>query len=255
MIQGNRGDRQAGADRRACTTTCTRPTTGTCRWAAPGSCSTTCATARPPTASTLTIDLGARPDGTYDHRGVFIPPGVAHGFAALTDMIDHLSRRRLLQPGRRARRRVGRSRDRGRLGRDRPDALGPRPAEPRARRHRPSRCDPLGPAHVSSRRILVTGGAGFIGSNYVRHVLAHTDDEVTVYDALTYAGNLSTLRDVDDDPRYQFVKGNICDPEHARGRDARPRRRRALRGREPRRPLDRRAPTTSSTRTASAPTS
>ena len=65
---------------------------------------------------------------------------------------------------------------------------------------------------MSGRRILVTGGAGFIGSNYVRHVLAHSDDEVTVYDALTYAGNLSTLRDVDDDPRYQFVKGNICDP-------------------------------------------
>ena len=61
-------------------------------------------------------------------------------------------------------------------------------------------------------KLLVTGGAGFIGSNYVRHVLANTDDEVTVYDALTYAGNLSTLRDVDDDPRYRFVKGNICDP-------------------------------------------
>jgi dTDP-glucose 4,6-dehydratase len=61
-------------------------------------------------------------------------------------------------------------------------------------------------------RILVTGGAGFIGSNYVRYVLSHTDDDVTVYDALTYAGNLSTLRDVDDDPRYAFVKGNICDP-------------------------------------------
>jgi dTDP-glucose 4,6-dehydratase len=59
---------------------------------------------------------------------------------------------------------------------------------------------------------FVTGGAGFIGSNYVRSVLAHTDDEVTVYDALTYAGNLSTLRDVDDDPRYRFLKGNICDP-------------------------------------------
>ena len=59
---------------------------------------------------------------------------------------------------------------------------------------------------------FVTGGAGFIGSNYVRSVLRETDDEVTVYDALTYAGNLSTLRDVDDDPRYRFVKGNICDP-------------------------------------------
>jgi dTDP-glucose 4,6-dehydratase len=61
-------------------------------------------------------------------------------------------------------------------------------------------------------RQFITGGAGFIGSNYVRWVLANTDDEVTVYDALTYAGNLSTLRDVDDDPRYSFVKGNICDP-------------------------------------------
>ena len=59
---------------------------------------------------------------------------------------------------------------------------------------------------------LVTGGAGFIGSNYVRYVLRETDDEVVVYDALTYAGNLSTLRDVDDDPRYSFVKGDICDP-------------------------------------------
>jgi dTDP-glucose 4,6-dehydratase len=61
-------------------------------------------------------------------------------------------------------------------------------------------------------KLLVTGGAGFIGSNYVRHVLANTDDEVTVYDALTYAGNLSTLKDVDDDVRYRFVHGNICDP-------------------------------------------
>jgi dTDP-glucose 4,6-dehydratase len=73
-------------------------------------------------------------------------------------------------------------------------------------------------------KILVTGGAGFIGSNYVRYVLANTDDEVTVYDALTYAGNLSTLRDTDDSPRTAFVKGNICDPatlESAmRGHDA-----------------------------------
>jgi dTDP-glucose 4,6-dehydratase len=59
---------------------------------------------------------------------------------------------------------------------------------------------------------LVTGGAGFIGSNYIRWVLANTDDEVVNYDALTYAGNLSTLKDVDDSPRYAFVKGDICDP-------------------------------------------
>ena len=61
-------------------------------------------------------------------------------------------------------------------------------------------------------KLLVTGGAGFIGSNYIRYVLRETDDEVVVYDALTYAGNLSTLKDVDDDPRYSFVKGDICDP-------------------------------------------
>jgi dTDP-glucose 4,6-dehydratase len=60
-------------------------------------------------------------------------------------------------------------------------------------------------------RQLVTGGAGFIGSNYVRHALRTTDDEITIYDALTYAGNLSTLRDVEDDRRVRFVKGDICD--------------------------------------------
>ena len=60
-------------------------------------------------------------------------------------------------------------------------------------------------------RLFVTGGAGFIGSNYVHHVLATTDDEVTVFDALTYAGNLDNLRDVEDDPRYRFVKGDIGD--------------------------------------------
>ena len=60
-------------------------------------------------------------------------------------------------------------------------------------------------------RVFVTGGAGFIGSNYVRHVLRTSDDEVTVFDALTYAGNPATLRDVEDDARYRFVKGDIRD--------------------------------------------
>jgi dTDP-glucose 4,6-dehydratase len=60
-------------------------------------------------------------------------------------------------------------------------------------------------------RLFVTGGAGFIGSNYVHHVLATSDDEVTVFDALTYAGNIDNLRDVDGDPRYRFVKGDITD--------------------------------------------
>lgn len=71
---------------------------------------------------------------------------------------------------------------------------------------------------------FVTGAAGFIGSNYVRYVLENTDDEVTVFDSLTYAGNLSTLKDVDDNPRFNFVKGNICDPgavaQSMKGHDA-----------------------------------
>ena len=60
-------------------------------------------------------------------------------------------------------------------------------------------------------RLLVTGGAGFIGSNYVRYVLDHSDDSVTVFDALTYAGNLDNLRDFEADSRYSFVKGDITD--------------------------------------------
>jgi dTDP-glucose 4,6-dehydratase len=60
-------------------------------------------------------------------------------------------------------------------------------------------------------KLFITGGAGFIGSNYVRHVLASSDDEVTVFDALTYAGNLSSLADVSDNSRYSFVQGDICD--------------------------------------------
>jgi len=62
-------------------------------------------------------------------------------------------------------------------------------------------------------RLLVTGGAGFIGSNYARHVLSTSDDEVTVYDALTYAGNRRSLRDLEDNPRFRFVEGDITDRE------------------------------------------
>ncbi len=61
-------------------------------------------------------------------------------------------------------------------------------------------------------KLLVTGGAGFIGSHYIRYVLQnHPDDSVVNLDALTYAGNLENLRDVESDPRYSFVKGDICD--------------------------------------------
>lgn len=59
-------------------------------------------------------------------------------------------------------------------------------------------------------RLLVTGGAGFIGSNFVHYVLAHTDHHVTVLDKLTYAGNRASLAGLPDD-RFTFVKGDICD--------------------------------------------
>jgi dTDP-glucose 4,6-dehydratase len=62
-------------------------------------------------------------------------------------------------------------------------------------------------------RIFVTGGAGFIGSNFVRHALATSDDQVTVFDALTYAGNLDNLRGLDDEQRFTFIKGDITDRE------------------------------------------
>jgi len=63
-------------------------------------------------------------------------------------------------------------------------------------------------------RILVTGGAGFIGSAFVRHTLAeHPEDQVVVLDKLTYAGNPANLADLDGCSRFAFVRGDICDPE------------------------------------------
>jgi len=86
MVQGNRGNRQAGA------------VVGlhyhlhqADYWYVPmGACRVVLHDLReggPTDGATQTIDLGTRPDGTHDHRGVFIPPGVAHGFAALSDMV------------------------------------------------------------------------------------------------------------------------------------------------------------------------
>lgn len=62
------------------------------------------------------------------------------------------------------------------------------------------------------KNVLVTGGAGFIGSNFIRHILsAETDIRVVNLDALTYAGSLENLREVEGDARYSFVQGNIKD--------------------------------------------
>jgi dTDP-glucose 4,6-dehydratase len=71
---------------------------------------------------------------------------------------------------------------------------------------------------VMPRRVLVTGGAGFIGSHFVRRMLArHRDVRVTVLDKLSYAGNLANLAEVAGDPRYRFVRGDISDPAAVEG--------------------------------------
>lgn len=66
-------------------------------------------------------------------------------------------------------------------------------------------------------KILVTGGAGFIGSCFVRHMLnKHEDYQIINLDALTYAGNIDNLKDIESNPNYKFVHGNICDKKLVR---------------------------------------
>ena len=61
-------------------------------------------------------------------------------------------------------------------------------------------------------RLLVTGGAGFIGSNYVKQSISQ-GNEVIVYDALTYAGNLDNLKEIEENDAYKFIHGDVCDLE------------------------------------------
>ncbi len=61
-------------------------------------------------------------------------------------------------------------------------------------------------------KILVTGGAGFIGSNFILYMMKkHPGDEIINLDSLTYAGNLENLKSVENNSNYKFVKGDICD--------------------------------------------
>jgi dTDP-glucose 4,6-dehydratase len=65
---------------------------------------------------------------------------------------------------------------------------------------------------ASAIKVLITGGCGFIGSNFIRFLLRERPDwRVVNLDKLTYAGNLENLKDVEDNPRYRFVRGDICD--------------------------------------------
>ena len=61
------------------------------------------------------------------------------------------------------------------------------------------------------QKIVITGGAGFIGSAVVRHIIENTQDSVVNVDKLTYAGNLESLESVENNPRYVFEQVDICD--------------------------------------------
>ena len=130
---------------------------------------------------------------------------------------------------------------------------------PRRGRHRALR-GPLRPRLTRSPTqahpmILVTGGAGFIGSNFVLDWLAQSDERVVNLDALTYAGNLGNLAALQGDDRHVFVHGDICDRALRRpaARRAPAARGRALRRREPRRPHHPRAGRVHAAPTSTAP--
>lgn len=66
---------------------------------------------------------------------------------------------------------------------------------------------------MANKNLLVTGGAGFIGANFVKYMLSNHDYKIVNLDALTYAGNINNLKDIEDNANYHFVKGDICDRE------------------------------------------
>jgi len=64
---------------------------------------------------------------------------------------------------------------------------------------------------MASKKLLITGGAGFIGSAVIRHIINNTNHSVINLDKLTYAGNLESLVSIESDPRYAFEQVDICD--------------------------------------------
>jgi dTDP-glucose 4,6-dehydratase len=66
------------------------------------------------------------------------------------------------------------------------------------------------------QNILVTGGAGFIGSNFIKYILKNYNYKIFNYDKLTYAGNLENLTDIEDNANYKFIKGDICELENVK---------------------------------------
>ena len=65
-----------------------------------------------------------------------------------------------------------------------------------------------------NKKILVTGGAGFIGGNFVLNQITETQNQILNFDKLTYAGNLNTLSSIEGNVRYKFVQGDITDAAH-----------------------------------------
>ena len=212
MVQGNRGDRVAGLPRRPPLP----PAPGRLLVRAVGTRRVVLHDLRvgsPTDGATQVIDLGAAADGVHDHRGVFIPPGVAHGFAALTDMTITYLVDSYYNPA-----------DELGVAWNDPDVeadwgvadpvLSKRDQTNPARVDIPRRRAPaLRPEALTKPCSSSSPAAPASSARTTCTVLEHTDDTVTVFDALTYAGNLDNLADLEDDPRFTFVKGDICDRE------------------------------------------